>query len=222
MKCKFCQAELEESVPLCPACGQENCQEEVAEEAPAKKKLSSGKLAVIYICVIALLAALIAPIIIGMKPSSKPSGSAVGTVPADGNKDDVTCQGSYTVSDKKVQSKVDTVVATAGDEKLTNEMLQSIYWMQVYNFLSNYGTNSLDTSKPLDAKVTLLHKAEELLMQEMPVIPVVFNKNATVGTSDLKGVKSDYYVSYKFTGASLKNYEDYLVDFQKVFEMDAE
>jgi hypothetical protein len=58
-------------------------------------------------------------------------------------------------------------------------------------------------------------------MQEMPVIPVVFNKNATVGTSDLKGVKSDYYVSYKFTGASLKNYEDYLVDFQKVFEMDA-
>jgi ABC-type transport system substrate-binding protein len=86
---------------------------------------------------------------------------------------------------------------------------------------ATYAEYGIDTSKPLDAKVTLLHKAEELLMQEMPVIPVVFNKNATVGTSDLKGVKSDYYVSYKFTGASLKNYEDYLVDFQKVFEMDA-
>ena len=172
MKCKFCQAELEEGMTLCPACGQENRQEEAipaeeaveeitqecVEEAPAKKKLTSGKLAVIYICVIALLAALIAPIIIGMKPSSKPSGSAVGTVPADGNKDDVTCQGSYTVSDKKAQSKADKVVATAGEAKLTNEMLQSIYWMQVYNFLSNYGTNGLDTSKPLDRQICSLSK----------------------------------------------------------------
>ena len=54
-------------------------------------------------------------------------------------------------------------------------------------------------------------------MQEMPVIPVVFNKNATVSTSDVKGVKSDYYVSYKFAGASLKNYEDYLKDFENIY-----
>jgi ABC-type oligopeptide transport system substrate-binding subunit len=83
---------------------------------------------------------------------------------------------------------------------------------------ATYAEYGVDTSKPLDAKVALLHKAEELLMQEMPIIPVVFNKNATIGTSDLKGVKSDYYVSYKFKDASLKNYEDYLADFQKIFE----
>ena len=83
---------------------------------------------------------------------------------------------------------------------------------------ATYAEYGVDPSKPEDAKVVLLHKAEELLMQEMPVIPVVFNKNATVGTSDLKGVKSDLYVSYKFKDASLKNYEDYLADFQKIFE----
>ena len=83
---------------------------------------------------------------------------------------------------------------------------------------ATYAEYGVDPSKPEDAKVTLLHKAEELLLQEMPVIPVVFNKNATVGTSDLKGVKSDLYVSYKFKDASLKNYEDYLADFQKIFE----
>lgn len=86
---------------------------------------------------------------------------------------------------------------------------------------ATYAEYGVDVSKPADAKVTLLHKAEELLMQEMPIIPVVFNKNATVGTSDLKGVKSDYYVSYKFKDVSLKNYEDYLADFQKIFEQKA-
>ena len=83
---------------------------------------------------------------------------------------------------------------------------------------ATYAEYGVDPSKTQDAKTALLHKAEELLMQEMPVIPVVFNKNATVGTSDLKGVKSDYYVSYKFKDASLRNYEDYLADFQKIFE----
>ena len=82
MKCKFCQAELEEGVTLCSVCGQDNAQEEEipaevdntaqetvdseetneeavfeeevsedvrnnadeepAEEAPAKKKMTSG------------------------------------------------------------------------------------------------------------------------------------------------------------------------------------
>ena len=176
MKCKFCQAELEEGVTLCPACGQENQPEETAEEltevtaeeaveetveqsveeTPAKKKMTSGKLAVIYICVIALLAALIAPVIVGLQNDDTPVSSTDGTVPADGNKDDVTCQGSYTVSEKKAEAKADTVIATAGDAELTNEMLQSIYWMQVFNFLSNYGTNGMDTSRPLDQQICSL------------------------------------------------------------------
>ena len=35
-KCKFCQAELEEGVTLCPACGKENAVEAAAEETAAE------------------------------------------------------------------------------------------------------------------------------------------------------------------------------------------
>ncbi len=123
-----------------------------------------------------------------------------------------------------------------------NALIEAIYYLPYYNQITSadyksfmiyesaeafqaildsvaatYEEYGIDTSKPEDAEVALLHKAEELLMQEMPIIPVVFNKNATVSTSDIKGVKSDYYVSYKFAGANLKNYEDYLLDFENIF-----
>ena len=153
MKCNFCQEELAEGVTLCPACGQEN----KPEEKPAKKKITSGKLAVIYICIIMMVAALIAPILLQMGNGStgnKNSVHADGVIFADGNKDDVTCKGSYTVSDKDAKAKADKVIATAGDAKLTNGMLQSIYWLQVYNFLSTYGQDyEIDMSIPLDQQL---------------------------------------------------------------------
>ena len=176
MNCKFCQAELEEGVTLCPACGQENQPEEelpvaevteeaadeetvgevteaVAEEAPVRKKLTSGKLAVIYISIIVLLAALIAPIIADLNKGNSFGGNIALSDPifADRNKDDVTCKGSYTVTDKKAKEKADKVVATAGDAELTNGMLQSIYWLQVYNFMGSYGQEyEIDMNVPLD------------------------------------------------------------------------
>ena len=105
MKCKFCEAQIEDGVLRCPECGANLVEETTKEEAPAKK-ISSGKLAVIYILVIVLLASLIAPVIVGMQNSSTTSSSTTnGTVPADGNKDDVTCQGSYTASEKTVKAK---------------------------------------------------------------------------------------------------------------------
>ncbi len=58
-------------------------------------------------------------------------------------------------------------------------------------------------------KALLLHKAEELLMEELPVIPVVFNKNATIKSSEITGVSSTYYIPATFRKASLKNYNDY-------------
>ena len=79
-----------------------------------------------------------------------------------------------------------------------------------------YAEYGIDTSKEEEAKATLLHKAEELLMSDMPIIPVIFNQNATVIAKSLKGVESDLYVSYKFEGANLKNYENYLEDFEHI------
>ncbi len=61
---------------------------------------------------------------------------------------------TYSVSDKKAWNKRDDVVATLGDAQLTNAQLQVYYWMEVYNFLNEYGAYAsyvgLDYTKPLD------------------------------------------------------------------------
>ncbi len=67
------------------------------------------------------------------------------------------------------------------------------------------------------ARAALLHEAEKVLMNDMPVIPVVFNQNATIGSKQLKKVSDDLYTSYNFTDAKLKNYGDYLADFELLF-----
>ena len=152
MKCKFCQAEMGEGVTLCPACGQENqiLETAVEEAVPAKKKLTSGKLAAIYIGIIAVLAVLVAFLITGIRN---------GSINLE-RKNDVTKVSSYTATDAKVLSKGDKVVATAGDGKLTNEELQIHYWMYVYNFLGNYGSYvssyGLDTAQPFDQQSCIM------------------------------------------------------------------
>ena len=61
---------------------------------------------------------------------------------------------SYTVDEKKAQKNRDKVVATIGDRELTNGVLQIYYWMNIYDFLENYGyyavLQGLDYTQPLD------------------------------------------------------------------------
>lgn len=68
------------------------------------------------------------------------------TAPPDGDPDNVTCQGSYTVSDRGARSAGDLVVATVGDYQLTNRMLQVYYWMEVADYLRNNPEASFDQS----------------------------------------------------------------------------
>ena len=56
---------------------------------------------------------------------------------------------------------------------------------------------------------TLLHQAEELLMKDLPVIPIIFNQNATLTSKDLKNVQANFYCVGYFKKTSLKNYEKY-------------
>lgn len=60
------------------------------------------------------------------------------------------------------------------------------------------------------ARSQYLHDAEALLMQDMPIIPVVFNQDAYVYNSDvLSGIK-DYYYGYRnFNRLNMKNWRDY-------------
>ena len=82
----------------------------------------------------------------------------MATIPADGNPDDETCKGTYTVTDEEIVAAADTVVATIGEHTLTNGQLQTFYWMQVQSFLnSQYGSmmmayGMLDYTQPLDTQ----------------------------------------------------------------------
>ena len=62
----------------------------------------------------------------------------------------------------------------------------------------------------LEARATTLHEAEEILLDDMPIIPIVFNKSITMKSKELSKVEYSYYGCAVFTKAKLKNYEDYL------------
>lgn len=82
------------------------------------------------------------------------------TTPPNGDPNDVTCLGSYTVSGQDAAASGDMVVATIGDASLTNSQLQIYYWLEVAAYRQSdaedqpdYG-QSLDTqSCPIDSSV---------------------------------------------------------------------
>ena len=166
MNCKNCQTELEEGVTLCPNCGTEN--------AEAKADLGAGKIALLVVLAVAAIAVIVALVMgsgSGSTPaettlptepvtSSTPTGTTPApTIPADGNPDDVTCKGSYTVTDDQIAASAATVVATVGDKSLTNAELQVYYWMQVIDFLNQYYSYAslfgLDVTQDLDTQICM-------------------------------------------------------------------
>ena len=206
MKCKFCQAELDEESTVCPVCGKDNedaaapaeepvresccceAQEPFEQEAPeaacgeeedceeleeaaeesgaAPKKNSPLAIALVAVGVIAVVAFLVALVlkgagVIGGKDPymvKGPDGQMVeATIAPDGKEGEVTQKGSYTVSDKQIVKVANEVVATCGEETLTNDQLQSLYWMQVYDFMNSYGQQAMaagfDINVPLDMQV---------------------------------------------------------------------
>jgi len=142
--------------------------EVIGEEAPAEpvKKATPGKIALAVGAVVVLAAVLIA-LIVGGGQQKQEEASATepaatvetveATIPADGNPEDVTCKGSYSVSDEEVKAAGDVVVATIGENTLTNSQLQVYYWMEIQNFLNNYGSYAayfgMDYTKPLDTQL---------------------------------------------------------------------
>ena len=215
MKCKYCQAELEDGATVCSACGKEIEPEAVAEEVTAEEevaveetcvqeepaceasaeeatsaettemkegvKVTPGKLALAIVAGVVLLAVLVALVVSGVdgvttKPlnveateagdaatvatvaaETEPVETVPATIPADGNPDDVTCKGSYTVTDEEVIASGDTVIATMGDKELTIADLQVYYWMEVRGFIEEYGDYvyyfGMDPAQPLDTQI---------------------------------------------------------------------
>ncbi|MBQ9147989.1 MAG: peptidylprolyl isomerase [Oscillospiraceae bacterium] len=168
MNCKHCQAALEDGVTVCPACGEIN-------ELPEKGSVptvnnSPMKIALSVVAIVLVVAILGAIVITGMKgfgendtaEPADPNATVAATAPADGNPDDVTCKGSYTVSDEEAIAAANTVVATIGDATLTNADLQIYYWMQVLPFLNDYSSYlamlGLDYTQPLDTQMSMVNE----------------------------------------------------------------
>ncbi len=60
-------------------------------------------------------------------------------------------------------------------------------------------------------RAELLHQAEKMLMNDMPIMPLVQLQSAYMVAKDLKGVKTNYYGMPVFSGATLKNASKYQV-----------
>lgn len=144
-------------------------QEETASEqesAAEPKKATPGKVALAAAAVVVLIGVLIAMIVPGMTkraeaPAAEPTAAVeeIGTVPTDGNPDDVTCKGTYTVDAERAAAEKDLVVATAGDAELTNAQLRIYYRSAISSFMNTeYGYmmmmyGMLDYNQPLDTQI---------------------------------------------------------------------
>ncbi len=152
----------------CPSCGAEL-------DAKETGKRSTGKIALLAGLALATVG-VVAALVMGGNTAdvelsggdktpettaafSEPEETVVATIPADGNPDDVTCKGSYSVSDEELLEELGTVVATAGSSSLTNEALQVQYWMQFYDFLDMYSSYAsmlgLNVAQGLDTQISL-------------------------------------------------------------------
>lgn len=135
------------------------------EKAEESKKSNPGKTALMVALIVVVLAVLVALVVGGMeKPAVEAPTDATApvetqepTIPADGNPDDETCKGSYTVTDEALLAAGDRVVATAGDAKLTVGQLQIYYWEEVYNVVNQYGEwcsmLGLNVNQSLDTQI---------------------------------------------------------------------
>lgn len=212
--CKFCNAELPEGTTVCPSCGKDNAQAQT---------LSAGKtvLAIAAVVAVVILAAGVllglrstvndrepevqavettaetaAPEEEAAAPEEEtaaPTETEPPTVPADGNPDDASCKGTYTAEDEAVIAARDKVVATAGEHELTLAQLQVYYWMEVRNFLSQYGAYAayfgLDLTQSLDTQ--LCTAAEETRTWQQYFLESALNSwanyRAMAAEADLNG-----------------------------------
>ena len=62
--------------------------------------------------------------------------------------------------------------------------------------------------KDIEKRATILHEAEKMLLDEMPVIPVVFNVDAYMVNKKLSGVKDTWFGARYFNKAKLSGYEE--------------
>ena len=105
----------------------------------------------------------------------------------------------------------DTTQAEAAGRKAFGEMMEKV--AAVYE---KYG---ISTERDFaTGKATLMAAAEKLLLEDMAIIPVIFNQNAVLQANDLNNVASSYYVPALFQKATLYQYSKYANEFSTLFK----
>lgn len=72
--------------------------------------------------------------------------------------------------------------------------------------------NAAYLAKTSEERNEALIKAEQILIEEAPIIPIMYNQSFAFVSGDLSGVKFDGFGNFVFTKVSQKNYEKYLPD----------
>ncbi len=108
---------------------------------------------------------------------------------------------AYTAADAAIAAL--GAVKNATSKQTLKEAIEAIY-------SENGITSSNKEADWSKQKATLLHRAEEILMEDLPVIPVVYNQNAILIHKDLSRVRATYYVPATFQKTKLKGYKKYV------------
>lgn len=80
--------------------------------------------------------------------------------------------------------------------------------------ISNYESDAYNAKieeafaeKDLTKRLAILQEAEAILMEDMPVCPIIFNQNAKLVSNELSGVKYDWFGLPNFKRIMLKDFE---------------
>ncbi len=129
---------------------------------------------------------------------------------------------------------------TGFDNQEYNDLMEAVYFLQYYNdfykFFYNtaYGTDYFDSKEAADAvynkigeiygkynitpnaksyledRATLLHAAEDILMDEVPVTPIIANQYASLSANNINKVKGTYTNPIVLTKTTASGYKSYL------------
>lgn len=87
---------------------------------------------------------------------------------------------------------------------------------ELYGHISGYANDDYNAlidsayaEKDRAARATILHQAETKLLEDMPIIPIVFLQDAYVYTDALSGIETTYYGTRNFNDTQLKDYMTY-------------
>ena len=186
-------------------------------EASSGKGIKAAKIVLAVVAVAALLCIMVLVVFQDVLIPGHWFSTLPGTIPEDGYKGNVTCQGTYTDSVLALKWKKDTVVAKIGDMTLTNGQLQVFYDMAKSSFVqsnSNLSSLNLDLSQPLDRQICGLDESLtwqqyflQKALEEWKLYAVLCQQAAQAGyklsdedRNSLDDLYNQFYKNYVATG----------------------